>query len=72
MLDYPKTLEEACKNRYRVWGGSPKGTPFDPTCCAYNVHDEGRSCLSHQCNRKPGKGAGGLYCGIHAKCVPAI
>ena len=69
MMDYPKTKVAARRYRYRVWAGEPKGRAYDERMCAYKVHDEGRGCLFHQCERKPGKGPDGLYCGIHAKMV---
>jgi len=37
--------------RYRVWAGSPEGTPEDPTRCIAEVADGGRSPLFHQCGR---------------------
>ena len=53
--------------RYRVWAGSPKGSPERPDRCVIEVPDGGRSVLFHQCERNRGKGDGGLYCGLHAK-----
>ena len=63
----PVTREEAAKKPYRVWGGNPTGNPHDPTRCAAQVADSGRSCLFHQCIRKPGHGPDDLYCKQHAK-----
>ena len=70
MFNSPKTLEEAMSYRYRQWAGSPNGSKYNPKQCAYEVHDaEYRSCLHHQCERKPGHGVAGLYCKQHAKLV---
>jgi hypothetical protein len=69
MIDYPKTRAEAECTRYRVWGGSPKGSPYNPKKCAMEVHDASRSCLFHQCNNKPGHGSDNLYCKMHANIV---
>lgn len=66
-MHWPKTLAEARKYRYRQWGGNPVGTAYVEGRCAAEVHDEGRSCLSHQCFKPNGKGPEGIYCGIHAK-----
>ncbi len=63
----PTTKAEARAYRYNVWAANPKGTAYDETRCAYEVHATGRSCLFYQCCHKPGKGPEGLYCGIHAK-----
>lgn len=67
----PMTREEAKTTRYRTWAGSPKGTPYNPSTCAMDVPDTGRSVLSHQCLRKPGYGPDGLYCKQHAKWFDA-
>lgn len=72
MIDYPKTLEQAQAYKYNRWAGNPNGYRFDISRCAYEVHESGRGCMFYQCSRKPGKGAGNLYCGIHAKKVPQI
>ena len=47
---------------YGQWAGNPKGAPEDITRCIESVY---RNHLSHQCERKRGKGPGGLYCGVH-------
>lgn len=57
--------------RYRVWGGSPKGTPEDTACCIVEVPDGDRSPLSHQCQRRRKTGPGGAYCTQHAKDLAA-
>lgn len=59
------------RRRYRVWAGSPKGSPEDPKRCIAAVADGGRSCLFHQCSNKRGKGPEGNYCGLHAKQLAA-
>ncbi len=51
--------------RYRVWAGSPKGTPEDPRRCVASVAEGDRSVLSRQCGRK--RRHGGLLCMQHAK-----
>lgn len=63
-MEYPK-------ERYRVWGGQPRGVAYDPELCAEDVQDGGRSPLSHQCCRKNGFGDRGLFCKQHAKWHPA-
>ena len=68
MVNDPKTLEEFRKYRYNVWGGNPKGYPYNEGYCAAEVHS---NYLFFQCNRKNGKGLNGLYCGIHARRHPA-
>ena len=68
MIDPPQTSAEARAHRYRVWGGQPRGVPYNPYKCAYEVSDaEYRSPLSHQCTRKNGYGPDALYCKFHAK-----
>jgi hypothetical protein len=67
MFDTPKTRAEAEKHRYGAWAGRPKGSGFDPECCAYEQYD-GRA-LFHQCRAKPGKGPDDLYCGTHANKI---
>lgn len=69
MLTPPKTRVEAEKYRYRVWGGEPKGRPYKPGQCAWEVHESGRGCLFYQCLRKPGHGPDALYCKQHARMV---
>lgn len=71
MLNYPRTLEEAKAYKYNQWGGNPNGTAYKPERCAYEVYSNDRTMMHWQCFYKNGKGAGGLYCGIHAKRVPA-
>lgn len=72
MINPPKTKEEARNNTYggNKATGSPS-KPYDPTCCAYEVSEPGRGFFNSQCKRKPGFGAGKLYCTQHAKQVPA-
>lgn len=64
--DDPKTLEEAKAKRYHVWGGMPKGVPYQPGKCAAEVYSDH---LFHQCSRKHGHGPAGLYCVVHAKKI---
>jgi hypothetical protein len=66
MFDKPKTLQEAKAHRYAEWAGSPKGTAFDPSRCAYEMYD---NFIGRQCSRKPGHGPDGLYCKQHAKRI---
>lgn len=66
MFHQPMTLEEADKYRYGVWSGNPRGTAYDPYCCAAEISNK---YISRQCSHKNGKGPDGLYCGIHAKKV---
>lgn len=63
----PQTLEEATKKRYGVWAGRPKGSPYSPEQCAFQVFP-GRS-IHYQCVRKPGHGIAKLYCKQHAQKV---
>jgi hypothetical protein len=67
MTQRPTTKEEAAKCRYRNWAGNPGGDRYNPTQCAEEVPDGGRSVLFHQCYRKPGYGPDELYCKQHAK-----
>ena len=64
---YPKTKEEAKKYRYTEWVGNPRGTAYDVSRCAMEVHESGSGCLFYQCQRKPGHGPSELYCKQHAK-----
>ena len=68
MIDAPKTLEEAKKERYGTWAGCPNGWAYNPKHCAYATYHE-RRFYSIQCGFKPKAGPGKLYCGIHAKKV---
>lgn len=54
--------------RYGQWGGYPQGNKEDVTRCVESVI---HSYVSAQCQRKRGKGFGGLFCGTHAKDHPA-
>ncbi len=45
---------------YGVWGGNPKGTPYDKALCAYSVIEE--RGIAHQCQRKAGIG---MWCHQH-------
>jgi len=67
MLDYPVTLEQAKKYRYRVWGGEPKGIAYVEGVCAYEVWPH--RGLPYQCQRQNGHGPDELYCKQHAKKV---
>lgn len=62
-----KTLEEAKAYLYGSWAGNPKGSAFDPSCCAEAVWTGGRGSLEHQCRAKPGHGPDKLYCKAHAR-----
>lgn len=52
--------------RYGEWAGNPKGYPEDTARCIIEVA-ESRGWHYHQCLRKRGYGADGLYCLQHAK-----
>lgn len=69
MINPPKTKQEAEKIKYGAWSGNPKGYPYNPDFCAYEVPDVVRSVLFHQCCRNPGHGPDALYCRQHAKIV---
>lgn len=69
MIDAPKTRAEAQCYRYRVWAGSPNGSPYRPTLCAYEVPEGGRSLLFRQCGKSPGFGPDNLYCRQHANII---
>lgn len=71
MLHKPKTREEAAGYRYAAWAGDPKGTPWDPTRCAYEVADH-TGFHFYQCSRRAGHGPAGLYCKQHAKIVEEL
>jgi len=71
MLDAPRTREAAEKHRYNKWAGNPKGIPYSPERCAYEVWERCRGSLSYQCLRKKGYGPDGLYCKAHARKVEA-
>lgn len=58
--------------RYRIWAGSPSGTPEDKSRCVAEIADGGRSFLSHQCRNKRGKGPRGLWCAIHARMIESV
>jgi hypothetical protein len=66
MDKYPQTIEEARKVIY----GTNKYA-FNESRCAGEATDRSnpRWTTRHQCDRKPGKGPGGLYCGTHAKAA---
>jgi len=57
--------------RYGVWSGNPKGYAEDTTRCVAVVGDRTMwgPAQAHQCHRKRGHGADGLYCKQHAKQV---
>ena len=63
MIDPPKTLAEAQAHRYHKWAGNPRGYPYVPSRCAYEVF---RHHLPSQCGRNKGYGPDGLYCRQHA------
>ncbi len=60
-----KTRAEAEKHRYGCWGGSPKGSAYDPACCAELIYGSERGAIGHQCSKKPGHGPDKLYCATH-------
>ncbi len=64
MINAPKTKAEAEQYRYGQWSGNPKGFPYQPKQCAYEVC---KGFLFSQCNRPNGHGPEGLYCKIHTK-----
>ena len=55
---------------YNQWAGNPKGIRENLANCIAVVSYEGRSCLTHQCDRKRGYGKDDLYCKQHAKKHP--
>ena len=66
MMDNPKTKEEAETYRYAKWAGNPRGFPYRPGYCAFEVFS---NWSSYQCTRKAGHGPAGLYCKQHAMKV---
>ncbi len=58
---------------YGKWAGDPKGRVEDITRCVEKVYDASGygAYVNHQCSRKRGQGADGLYCKQHAKQHPA-
>jgi len=69
MINPPKTQQQAAQLRYGAWAGLPKGRPYDPGKCAYEVGGNPPVMLFSQCLRKPGHGPDWLYCKQHAKKV---
>ena len=69
MIGVPTTQAEASVKVYNRWAGHPQGNRYDPTRCAYEVWEQGRGCMSWQCQRKRGHGPEELYCKTHAKMV---
>ena len=53
--------------RYGEWAGNPKGNPYYPARCAYEVFPS--RGISYQCLRKPGHGPKDLFCKQHGKMV---
>lgn len=69
MLNPPKTPLQASLYRYMT----PTAlVPYAPERCAFELiaNNRGGWPYFRQCRRKPGHGAGGLYCKQHAKRVP--
>lgn len=48
---------------YRQWAGDEHGQHEREGYCIATVHDDGRSCLSHQCRKKRANGT--EFCPIH-------
>jgi hypothetical protein len=65
MIDAPKSIEQARRRRYNVWGGNPNGTPYKEGRCAEQVWQQGRGALSYQCTRKAVTGPDKLFCRQH-------
>lgn len=57
--------EEYPKERYGKWAGNPKGHPYNPTRCAYEVFTNNRGYIHHQCVKKRGHGPDELFCKVH-------
>ena len=68
MIDYPKTIEDAKKYKYGVWGGSPKGRSYKEGFCAFKIWRQG-AWHPAQCSRKNGYGINNLYCKQHSNKV---
>jgi len=66
-MNRSKTLEKIQAHRYNKWTGCPKGIPYDPERCAWEIF--GPRVVSYQCTRKNGHGPDGLYCAQHAKMI---
>ena len=71
MINSPKTKGEAKKYKYGGGSVTSFAKSYDPERCAYEVAEQGRAPIFHQCRRGSGYGAGKLYCKQHAKQVPA-
>ena len=61
-------MNEYPKQRYGAWSGNPKGYPFNPDRCAYEVGD---AWHFWQCHRPSGHGDRALFCKQHAKRHPS-
>jgi hypothetical protein len=62
-------IEKYPLRRYGQWAGSPHGSPYEPSRCAYEVFpDRG---IQYQCLRKAGHGPDALFCKQHGKKVVA-
>ena len=55
------------RKRYGMWAGNSAGVIEDMTCCTEEVYPTEGFGIPHQCNRKRGYGANGLYCKQHAR-----
>ena len=63
MKDGPRTIEDAQRTRYGIWGGNLKGREYDPDRCCESVYSNYHRC---QCNRPNGYGPANLYCKQHS------
>lgn len=59
------------KRVYAVWSGNEKGVPENTDKCIAVVWPTD-GWISHQCRRKRGYGADGLYCRQHARVHNAL
>lgn len=60
-----KSMKGGPRKAYGCWGGNPEGHPYNPTRCAESVSTNERGAIAHQCGKKRGHGADGLWCKIH-------
>lgn len=70
MNKYPRTKAEAALITYGRYKAA-----YDESRCSFEVYQRysGNMIGTHcQCERKPGKGPGGLYCGHHAMKAEAF
>ena len=64
-----RTFHDYPHKRYGVGAMNPRGTKYDPTCCASAVYVD--NWRSHQCTRPSGHGDRALFCKQHARKYPA-